>query len=225
MDIIIIHILLLVAAVVIILLGVYINHLWRLTQKLEKEKAELEKEALTDHQTGLLNSRGGIKTFDVSMNATYARQRPRKKHRRVWAIMIDVDNFKQVNDSIGHQAGNEILAAVAKILNAHFRSTDICIRLSTAGDEFLVLMTNAEEKLVVNKTEEFRQGVEKDSRLRLRNDTQVTVSVGIAGTEPDDEFGNSVKLLEMIMERADAALYQAKHAGRNQAVLWGKEEN
>lgn len=224
MDIIVVHLLLLIAAAMIVIEGVYINHLWRFNQKLMQEKQELEKEALTDHLTELWNSRGGIRTFDVSMNATYARQRPRKKHRKVWAIAVDIDHFKKVNDSVGHAAGNDILAAVAKILNAHFRSTDICIRLGTASDEFLVLMTNAEEELVVNKAEEFRQGVEKDSRLTLTNGTQVTVSIGIATTEPDDQFGNSLRLLETIMKRADAALYQAKHAGRNNVVLWGKEE-
>lgn len=223
MDIIIVHILLLVAAATILLLSVYANHLWRLTQKLEREKAKLEKEALTDHLTGLWNRRGGLRAFDVSMNATYSRQRPKKKHRKVWALAIDIDRFKKVNDSGGHKAGDEVLVAVANIISTYFRSTDICIRLSGGGDEFLVLMTNFEQELVISKAEELRKGVEKDVRLQLKDGTQVTISIGIASTEPDDQFGNSIKLLEMIMKRADIALYQAKHAGRNAAVLWNKD--
>lgn len=218
MDTITVHVLFVLSIIINVLAALYVNRLWL-------KNKELEYEALTDHLTGLWNRRGGLRTFDVSMNATYARQRPKRKHRKVWVLAIDIDHFKKVNDSGGHKAGDEVLVAVANIISAYFRSTDICVRLSGGGDEFLVLMTHSEQELVLSKAEELRKGVEKDSRLRLKDGAQVTISIGIASTEPDDQFGNSVKLLEMVMKRADIALYQAKHAGRNAVVLWDKQEN
>ncbi len=194
-----------------------------MNQELEEEKEALEKEALTDPLTSLWNRRGGTKAFDVGMSAAYPRHQPQGKHRRVWAIAIDIDHFKRVNDSGGHKAGDAVLVAVSEIIGTNFRSTDICVRLGGGADEFFVLITNAEESLVIRKAEEFRQGVADDYRMTL-GDHRVTVSVGIASTEPDDQLEDNHRLLEAIMERADAALYQAKHSGRNQVITWKREE-
>lgn len=211
----------LILLIVVIISGaVYIYHLRLKNQGLEEEKQELEKEALTDHLTRLWNRRGGMRAFDVGMSAAYPRHELQGKHRKVWAMAIDIDHFKEVNDRDGHQAGDAVLVTVAEIVGTNFRSTDICIRFG--GDEFLVLMTNAEEAVVIKKAEEFRQGVKND--YRMTGDHQVTVSIGIASTEPDDPLEDDHRLLETLMERADAALYQAKYAGRNRVVIWQKKE-
>lgn len=187
--------------------------IWKLWKRIER----LQKEALTDSLSGLWNRRGGEKTFDMKADAAYRRRQPRRKHRKVWVLVIDIDHFKRVNDVHGHPAGDEAIKTIAKIIRAHFRSTDIHIRLG--GEEFAVVMTKSKLEIITEKAEKFRRSVEIDSRLNF-NGHQVTVSIGIASTSLEDEFGDNPKLLQAIIGRADIALYRAKHQGRNRIVVW-----
>ncbi len=119
--------------------------------------------------------------------------------RRALALMVvDVDNFKQVNDTLGHQAGDDLLVRCASVLGADLRDGDRLYRIG--GDEFAVLVDGADESEAVTMAERLRTAV-----AALGGPT---VSVGVAGRARDEDH-------EALFARADAALYAAKHEGRN----------
>lgn len=124
--------------------------------------------------------------------------------------MLDVDQFKHVNDTHGHETGDRVLIAIATTLQAGLREYDVCGRWG--GEEFLVLLpeTSAAEGLVV--MERVRQNI---AELAVRTDNDaicVTASIGVSQHVPGETFSLTIK-------RADAALLDAKRAGRNRAVV------
>lgn len=124
--------------------------------------------------------------------------------------MLDVDQFKQVNDTHGHETGDRVLIAIATTLQAGLREYDVCGRWG--GEEFLVVLpdTTAAEGLIV--MERVRQNI---AELAVRTDhdaIQVTASIGLSAHVPGETFSMTIK-------RADAALLDAKRAGRNRAVV------
>ena len=118
--------------------------------------------------------------------------------------MIDIDHFKQVNDVHGHQVGDAVLQAIAKLLLNH-SSRDV-VPYRYGGEELAVLLANARKSDAVAFAESLRAEVEK---LRVENlrDFQVTVSIGVAVADGGGP--------EALLKRADSALYEAKHRGRN----------
>ena len=157
--------------------------------------------AITDSLTGLYNR----KKLDEILVEQFARFR--RKHRPFALLMLDLDNFKAINDSYGHAAGDEVLVKVASILRQSVRTVDYVVRYG--GEEFVAVLaeTTAEEALEV--AERIRSGVDIPS-IRAGNQViSVTVSVGIAQSREGDDSP------EMMLFRADHALYEAKRAGRN----------
>jgi diguanylate cyclase (GGDEF)-like protein len=159
--------------------------------------AHLEHESRTDPATGVLNRRG----FEIELAA--ALSRAARKGERGLLVMIDLDGFKPVNDTHGHQAGDLILATVANLLERHTRDTDAVARLG--GDEFAVLLNDADH-----------DGARKRVSIldRLLNGTMVTwdgfkipvrASFGVADFGPDDDA-------EGVARRADEAMYARKRA-------------
>ncbi len=123
--------------------------------------------------------------------------------RRALALLVvDVDNFKQVNDTLGHQAGDEVLLRCATVLGADLREADGLYRIG--GDEFAVLIDGADEQEAVSMAERLRGAVASLGGP--------TVSVGVASRSQGEEH-------ESLFGRADAALYAAKHAGRNAVAV------
>ena len=125
-------------------------------------------------------------------------------------IMVDVDGFKQINDTYGHDAGDRVLKKVAEILKQSFRSVDIICRYG--GDEFIVVMTRVNssmQQLVINK---MNRAIE--ILMNPQDDLPpVSLSVGVAFADRKDPQSS-------IFKDADTALYQAKEAGKSAIVVF-----
>jgi diguanylate cyclase (GGDEF)-like protein/PAS domain S-box-containing protein len=161
---------------------------------------ELREAAAHDALTGLLNRRGFLELAQplFAQNAM--------SHLAV--IIVDLDFFKRVNDQFGHVAGDQVLRALAEVIQAVFRRDDLCARLG--GEEFLILlpMTHLAESFSV--AERLRQWVERD--IHTPDEVAVTISLGVAERRQDET-------LTHLLERADQALYAAKRAGRNRVIV------
>lgn len=173
-----------------------------LHDELQRRAEELDRMSRLDALTGLHNRRH----LDEHLRATVSAAKRRKQWLAV--LMIDVDHFKSVNDSLGHAAGDEVLCEVARRLTRALRAEDVAGRWG--GEEFLVLLpqTDAEGAVVVG--ERVRALVDKGPVRLADGEVPVTVSVGVAGgLGPDGDD---------LVQRADTALYEAKAAGRNRVV-------
>jgi len=165
---------------------------------------ELEQLALVDELTRLPNRRH----FDEHLAHRLAEW---QRHGRPFGVlMMDVDLFKQFNDEYGHLTGDAILRLVARTLHANCRSFDIVARWG--GEEFGAIISQVDAQQLVLVAEKFRAMVAA-SDLRLPGqDLGVTISVGAAAAQPDDTALTLVR-------RADRALYEAKHQGRNRVCV------
>lgn len=164
----------------------------------------------TDELTGLLNRRA----FAITAARLFG-QAVRYK-RQLSMLMIDADALKQVNDEYGHGAGDDLLCLLAKTIQHELRTTDILARFG--GDEFVAMLPETGAKSASDVAERVRLAVEN---ARVHSGSGVigsTVSVGIA-TFPGDG-----RILESLMENADAALYRAKTTGRNRVVEFSKRD-
>jgi diguanylate cyclase (GGDEF)-like protein len=123
-----------------------------------------------------------------------------------YMVLFDVDNFKQVNDSFGHEVGDEVLQKVVRVLKNHFRADDYVCRIG--GDEFVVFMAHTSElqhDLLVFKVNHINADLSDTSKDGLPS---ISVSVGIA-------HGSGASSAQDLFERTDAAMYQAKQRGKN----------
>ncbi|MEV4313077.1 GGDEF domain-containing protein [Actinocrispum sp. NPDC049592] len=156
------------------------------------------REARTDKLTDLPNRR----SWDDGLAATVARQIERGAP--MCLLMIDLDLFKQLNDTHGHAAGDTALAFVASVLREQTRQTDLLARIG--GEEFAVALPDCALADGVRRAEKIRQAVETNS---TRLPATLTVSIGVAALHVDATTTSE------LMARADAALYAAKRSGRN----------
>ena len=156
-----------------------------------------EENALTDELTKLDNRRALAQRFLQEM------QRARRHHNAIAFLMVDLDHFKQVNDSYGHPAGDAVLHQLAQILKTSARESDVCARYG--GEEFALILHETNEPGAMVVAERIRQAVEATT---FPGGLKLTVSIGISAT--DDPA-----LFTQLMDRADQALYGAKQAGRN----------
>lgn len=172
--------------------------------------AELKESALRDPLTGLRNRR----FLEESVELLIARTLREQRHLTI--MMIDIDYFKQVNDTFGHDAGDAVIRFVAKLLLESVRSSDWVIRFG--GEEFLVILVDTPADAAVTVADKIRVKLEA-SAIPLPDGTtiQKTLSVGIADFPSDsDAFWRAVKY-------ADVALYHAKATGRNRVVRFTPE--
>lgn len=173
----------------------YENQLKALNQKLQSL-------AVTDGLTGLHNHRAFQDYLEEQFQVAMRNRQP------LAVILMDVDHFKQYNDTYGHQAGDEVLRQVAQILSAHVREGDFVARYG--GEEFVVVLPRADSESAVAVAERLREAVQS-AEWRLR---PVTGSFGVACIRPDMETRQE------LIEAADQALYQAKKNGRNRVEAW-----
>jgi two-component system cell cycle response regulator len=177
-----------------------------LHRQLEAKNQQLAELALTDALTGLPNRRA-VETWAARQLAGAARH-----GFSFWVTMIDLDRFKSVNDTYGHDAGDAVLRKFAEILKTNTRNCEICARMG--GEEFLLVLTHAERPNIEIAIGRIRAQFEAHSFKFKNISLVVTASFGIAGFqgEKSPEFGALVK-------RADLALYSAKHGGRNRLAF------
>jgi diguanylate cyclase (GGDEF)-like protein len=169
---------------------------------------EMKTLSLTDAMTNLHNYR----YFEDRLKEEINRASRHKK--KVSLMMIDIDHFKNYNDTMGHQAGDEVLRMIGKILKNTIRDEDIVARYG--GEEFCIILPGIEKKGIPILGERVRKKVESEKffKQEVQPGGQLTISVGTA-TFPDD-----AKNFSDIIEKADKALYQAKNAGRNQLKIY-----
>jgi diguanylate cyclase (GGDEF)-like protein len=150
-----------------------------------------------DPLTGLLNRKSLLPRFDeLQMQA-------RQQHAPICMIAVDLDHFKQVNDTFGHETGDAVLKESAYEMRKCLRSFELFYRLG--GEEFLVMIPGAELDQGRKLAERMRDAVERTKPAGVA----VTVSIGVAVAAGDQlDF-------EQLFNAADQALYEAKHAGRN----------
>jgi len=165
---------------------------------LQKHTEQLTHEAMTDSLTGLTNRRKFENTMGQWIDAGTSFS----------LIVMDVDKFKFVNDTFGHQAGDDVLRQVAKVISSSVRPGDICCRYG--GEEFVVLLAKATAKEAFQVAERVRKAVERGDVASV---TPITVSQGIA------HFPSHADSADPLFHLADQALYHAKETGRNRTVI------
>lgn len=173
-----------------------------LQRQIEAKNRQLEELALTDPLTGLPNRRAIDLWASRQLSAAARHGFP------VWAVIADLDYFKKINDTFGHDAGDKVIKVFADMLKANTRQSNMCARLG--GEEFLMILTHAEEEQVRIAVERMRACLEKHKFQFGERTVGVTASFGIAGFR-----GSRTVDLGDILARADGALYAAKSAGRN----------
>lgn len=192
----------------------------QMTDKLRQNQAEinatstamqlknqlLETLSVTDSLTGLYN-RNKLNLIINDQLARYARNK-----RPFAVLMIDVDHFKTLNDSLGHIAGDEILTTVAKKISHCIRTVDFAARYG--GDEFIIILTETTVDEAIKTAERIRSHTANIYCNAINKTIKVTLSIGVIQSEPEDTS------LTLLLSRVDSALYKAKHAGRNQAYAY-----
>ena len=168
-------------------------------------KAQLWDMAVTDSLTGLYVRR----YFMVKLQEEI--HRAERYNKRLSVIMADLDRFKTINDTYGHDAGDRALKAISKFLQKNIRDVDAIARYG--GEEFVMLIPDADKEAAFCLAERLRDELAK---VELEDLPPVTISLGIA-TYPSDGTD-----LEELIKRADAAMYEAKQQGRNKAVKFTK---
>jgi diguanylate cyclase (GGDEF)-like protein len=163
----------------------------------------VQQQALTDELTDLANRRRFHETLKAEIT------RARRFGGSVGLVLLDLDDFKQINDRYGHQAGDRVLVGIGATLRQRVRDTDLAARIG--GDEFAVLLPHTDLSGCVELAEGIRATIERAIGWEITGETSVTASVGVAvypAAASDEE----------LMAAADGALYAAKARGRNCVV-------
>ncbi len=177
------------------------KELERSTAELAKLNRRLQHLAHTDLLTALPNRRYALMRLEQEWSATQRFNRP------LSVLMLDLDYFKLINDSAGHDVGDQVLAHTAKIMRETIRTNDVACRLG--GEEFLIIAPNTDSAAALLLAERIRQTTEARQLSDVTLSRPVTVSIGVASsTDCKSGWGELVKM-------ADRAVYQAKEKGRN----------
>jgi diguanylate cyclase (GGDEF)-like protein len=171
------------------------------SRTLQQQNELLEKLSVRDGLTGLYNR----KKLDEILLDQFARFR--RLHRPFAVLMLDIDNFKAINDRHGHLAGDAVLERVASVLAQSIRNIDYAARFG--GEEFVIVLVETEAEAACGIAERIRALVESTRYGVDADSISVTISVGVTDSRRDDDSP------EAMLARADRALYRAKHAGRN----------
>jgi diguanylate cyclase (GGDEF)-like protein len=184
-------------------LGYFFGRTHRLAHEVQAERDRAETLARTDSLTALYNRRAFYELGEHVVGLAHRHDHPTA------VVMLDIDHFKAINDRHGHAAGDAVIGAVAAMIRAHHRTTDIAGRIG--GEEFAILLPETPLDAAIVVAERLREAVGNHELAFAGQTLQFTASVGVAGRQPDEA-------LERLIARADAALYAAKHAGRNRVV-------
>jgi diguanylate cyclase (GGDEF)-like protein len=171
--------------------------------------AEVKKLAVTDPLTQVNNRRGFL---DSTLEEL---EKARQTRQSVSGLMIDIDHFKEINDSYGHAVGDQVIQEMTRRLKTCLRAEDYVGRFG--GDEFVVLLSGIDQEAGYAVAERIREKVSQTSVLTDRGELEITISVGVAQFDPDEDSADE------LLDHADRALYVAKRNGRNRTEVWAAE--
>jgi diguanylate cyclase (GGDEF)-like protein len=174
----------------------------------ERYQKQLFESALRDGLTGTFNRRYFVDRLHTEMRFAV------RHAKTVGLLFVDIDHFKKINDSHGHQAGDFVLGAVAREMTATVRAEDVVARYG--GEEFAIICRETERAGIRILGERLRQAIERRSFEHDGMVIPVTVSVGAA---VDARLGDP----QALIAAADGAMYEAKRAGRNRVCLYGQD--
>lgn len=177
------------------------------TGELNMANTRLKELATTDSLTGFLNR------MEFTSQASKEFERTLRYHRKTSVMMMDIDNFKQINDSFSHAAGDEVLKVFADVCRSSLRSQDIVGRMG--GEEFSVLLPETEVGQAAVIAERIRKDLSCRNISTLSGAVKATVSIGLS------EVSNEDHNIEDTLHRADLALYESKETGRNRITRAG----
>ncbi|TMV49452.1 diguanylate cyclase [Paenibacillus mesophilus] len=188
-----------------------------MSDKLQSTVQLLEESAVVDHLTEVYNRR-----FLMNEGAKIEEAAARAGNPSC-ILLVDVDYFKQINDTYGHLVGDRVLKHAAALLVASVRNSDVAARYG--GEEFVILATNCELARGKELAERIRTWFMNSPYRDEEREIVITVSIGVAQSSPQRTYGTNT--LEDMIERADRALYRAKHLGRNRVEcddnLWKRK--
>jgi diguanylate cyclase (GGDEF)-like protein len=171
---------------------------------LRKHHKKLERLADFDSLTQMPNRRNFDKQFEQFLDLLKRDERP------ICLVFIDIDDFKNINDELGHQMGDDVLIQVAKILNKSIRKTDLIARWG--GEEFVIAFIDTNINDAHTITQKIREAIEKDEGLKKVLGYNLTASFGLTSCTEHDNIDTAIS-------RADKAMYEAKQHGKNRVVL------
>jgi diguanylate cyclase (GGDEF)-like protein len=169
---------------------------------------KLEQMATTDGMTGLLNKRAMLEAAEQKVAASA------RFGRKLSVVITDIDWFKKVNDTYGHDVGDVVIKGLGAILTRQKRSTDQVARFG--GEEFVVLCEQTDEAGAMLLAERIREDLEKTTFHAPKGTFRVTCSLGVA------TFPDAGRDWDSLFKAADEALYASKHAGRNRSTAWAR---
>lgn len=175
-----------------------------LTREMEHARDIANQAAQTDELTGLKNRRAFFH------HAQRVHDHCKRQCLPVSVLMLDIDHFKHINDSFGHQAGDHVLRQIGAVILASIRDVDICGRLG--GEEFALLMADTSLEAAQRRAEQLRHAI---SQLASGYGEGITASLGVASMSADQQS------VHTLLNEADKALFRAKAQGRNQTVAAG----
>ncbi len=176
------------------------------TEELEAEKARLEQISITDPLTGLYNRRYMFQRLNESIS------RAQRHHEPLSVVVIDLDHFKRINDSMGHLYGDTVLQELSGLSGNHLRESDVLCRFG--GEEFVIVLPNTDSDGARDVAERIR--VSFQERFRSVPALSITLSAGVTTmtmNHPPDAG-------EILLSEADRAMYEAKVTGRNRTVVF-----
>lgn len=178
------------------------RHQDRLEEQVKERTAEMHRLAITDSLTNLYNRR------HLMLLGSHAFRQAQRYHHPLAALMLDLDSFKQINDTYGHVVGDEALKKLADLLRHHLRSADIVGRYG--GDEFVVLMPETTLETAQQSAERLRQAIHAIRISAGSDEIGLDASIGVAALHHTDDANP-----DTLIHRADQAMYAIKQAKRN----------
>lgn len=186
-------------------LSVALQNSFRLTHEMALAHRIASHAAQTDVLTGINNRRAFFERAEQLLSYCQRNQRP------LCVLAMDIDHFKDINDTHGHQAGDMVLRQVGELLQTSFRSADICGRLG--GEEFALLLADTEIESAQAIAEQLRSDLSQlIFELPQEHLQHISASLGVAEADLDNDT------LQTLLQRADEAMYRAKTSGRNRVV-------
>lgn len=180
----------------------------RLRKHLEEQNAELERLANTDYLTNLYNRRRFFHTAEREFSEAV------QNERLISVTLLDLDYFKQVNDTHGHLVGDQVLMHVAQLIRNCCRENDMAARYG--GEEFAILHLDTGRRAAFQVVEEIRREVEATPYVNETEEIGMTFSAGVV----DTQVCRNCPRVDDFLSVADKALYRAKDAGRNQVIVF-----